>query len=173
MIEKIFALMLFATALVSCGGSGSNDDGSQGPDFVTISVASGTPYTYTETVNASSPVSYDPYIWSTSTGTTETHMYIHTYDGSNTCTPRMEIYFKGTMSGSYFILDGNRVDYMPAGGPNYYCDDFVPGTSGTITITRVGPSGGGQIQGNFNLLCAVGTSSTTALLEGTFRITRN
>ncbi len=177
MKEKIFALtVLLAAALVSCGGGSSNTivGGAGGADFVAVSIDSSAPYTYTETADASSPVSYDPYIWSSVSGTTSTHLYIHTYNGSSTSTPRMEIALKGTAPGIYNISDGNRMDYMPAGGPNYYCSLYFPLSSGTVAVTEFGPPGGGQIKGSFDVISTFGSMNTsTAHLTGSFTVTRN
>ncbi len=164
--------MVFATAMVSCGGGGGGSDNagnnSTGADFFTISVDSGAPYTYTEAVSDTFPY-YDPYLRSSVTGTTSAYLYAYTSGA-----PRMEIYIAGTSAGTYNIADGNAVYYTPDGGPNYNCSIAFSGSSGTITITEFSPTAGGPIKGSFDVIAKYGTyNASSAHLTASFSITRN
>jgi len=156
-----------------CAGGGGGGGGGGESDLASISVEGGQTVQYTQTANASAPDGFSPDLWSISSQPESAHIYCREWTGSAYVMRfQIEIYnFAGIHTGNYLITDlGNSVQFSPKDVTTY--STICTGTSGTITITELGGSGG-KIKGTFDVISIVNSLPTsTAHLTGDFSVTR-
>ncbi|MEK6744506.1 MAG: hypothetical protein AABZ15_12905 [Nitrospirota bacterium] len=161
--------------LVSCGGgSPAGSGGAAETDFASITVAGGGTFLYTETTSTVASSGYSPYLSVVSDPSPSfgTYLYSLDWEGADYVT-RFEIHVWGSGPGTYSIIDANSLVYfVPAGGPTYSAMTTAAGSSGTITFTEFGGSGG-RVKGTFDVISLiVGSPSLTAHLTGSFSVYR-